>query len=48
MELVVLLLGTLKPYQMVGISWLASLYENNLNGILADEMGLGNSQCFHA
>ena len=33
--------GTLKPYQMVGLEWMVSLYNNNLNGILADEMGLG-------
>lgn len=31
----------LKPYQMDGLVWLTSLYENGLNGILADEMGLG-------
>ena len=30
--------GTLKPYQLVGLEWLVSLYNNNLNGILADEM----------
>lgn len=33
--------ATLKPYQMDGLIWLSSLYENGLNGILADEMGLG-------
>lgn len=35
--------GTLKPYQMVGLQWLVSLYNNNLNGVLADEMGLGKT-----
>lgn len=35
--------GTLKPYQMVGLNWLVSLYNNNLNGVLADEMGLGKT-----
>ena len=35
--------GTLKPYQMEGLSWMLSLYNNNLNGILADEMGLGKT-----
>ena len=35
--------GTLKDYQMRGLQWLVSLYENNLNGILADEMGLGKT-----
>lgn len=33
--------GELKEYQMAGLQWLVSLYNNNLNGILADEMGLG-------
>jgi SNF2 family DNA or RNA helicase len=33
--------GILKPYQIQGLEWLVSLYNNNLNGILADEMGLG-------
>ena len=35
--------GILRDYQLVGIRWLASLYENGLNGILADEMGLGKT-----
>lgn len=35
--------GTLKPYQVEGLEWLVSLYNNNLNGILADEMGLGKT-----
>ena len=35
--------GTLKGYQLEGMQWLASLYENGLNGILADEMGLGKT-----
>lgn len=33
----------LKQYQMEGLSWLITLYENGLNGILADEMGLGKT-----
>lgn len=33
----------LKPYQIEGLQWLVSLYNNNLNGILADEMGLGKT-----
>jgi ATP-dependent helicase STH1/SNF2 len=32
--------GDLKGYQLTGLQWLISLYNNNLNGILADEMGL--------
>ncbi|XP_031623393.1 ATP-dependent helicase brm isoform X3 [Contarinia nasturtii] len=35
--------GTLKEYQVKGLEWLVSLYNNNLNGILADEMGLGKT-----
>ncbi|KTW30617.1 hypothetical protein T552_00333 [Pneumocystis carinii B80] len=33
----------LRDYQLAGVEWLASLYENGLNGILADEMGLGKT-----
>ena len=43
----------LRQYQMVGLQWMVSLYNNHLNGILADEMGLGKTvqvrtfaQCF--
>ncbi|KAA0188946.1 hypothetical protein HAZT_HAZT003560 [Hyalella azteca] len=39
--------GSLKEYQikasLIGLEWLVSLYNNNLNGILADEMGLGKT-----
>lgn len=35
--------GELKSYQMFGLRWMISLYNNNLNGILADEMGLGKT-----
>uniref|UniRef100_A0A6B2KXV6 Uncharacterized protein n=1 Tax=Arcella intermedia TaxID=1963864 RepID=A0A6B2KXV6_9EUKA len=35
--------GTLRDYQLKGLNWLISLYENGLNGILADEMGLGKT-----
>ncbi|WVO18354.1 hypothetical protein L204_106069 [Cryptococcus depauperatus] len=38
-----LLRGTLRPYQQSGLEWLASLWNNNMNGILADEMGLGKT-----
>lgn len=30
--------GTLKEYQIKGLQWMVSLYNNKLNGILADEM----------
>ena len=33
----------LKSYQINGLNWMVSLYNNNLNGILADEMGLGKT-----
>lgn len=35
--------GKLREYQMVGLEWMLSLYNNKLNGILADEMGLGKT-----
>lgn len=35
--------GTLKDYQIKGLQWMVSLYNNKLNGILADEMGLGKT-----
>lgn len=31
----------LKDYQLEGVRWLSSLFENGVSGILADEMGLG-------
>ncbi|PSS36469.1 ATP-dependent DNA helicase [Actinidia chinensis var. chinensis] len=43
-ELVPLLTGgELKPYQIKGVKWLISLWQNGLNGILADQMGLGKT-----
>ncbi|EJC99481.1 uncharacterized protein FOMMEDRAFT_128129 [Fomitiporia mediterranea MF3/22] len=35
--------GTLKDYQLEGVAWMASLWENGISGILADEMGLGKT-----
>ncbi|GAV64761.1 SNF2_N domain-containing protein/Helicase_C domain-containing protein [Cephalotus follicularis] len=35
--------GILRDYQLVGLQWMLSLYNNKLNGILADEMGLGKT-----
>ena len=35
--------GTLKEYQLKGLQWMISLFNNGLNGILADEMGLGKT-----
>ncbi|KAF9433931.1 hypothetical protein BGZ76_008803 [Entomortierella beljakovae] len=35
--------GILRDYQLEGVEWMVSLYENGLNGILADEMGLGKT-----
>jgi len=34
-------MAELKEYQLKGLTWLANLYEQGINGILADEMGLG-------
>ncbi|CAH6722983.1 nuclear protein Sth1p/NPS1 [[Candida] jaroonii] len=39
----ILIGGTLKEYQLKGLQWMVSLYNNKLNGILADEMGLGKT-----
>lgn len=39
--------GDLKEYQLSGLQWLVSLYNNRLNGILADEMGLGTLITFY-
>jgi len=38
-----ILIGTMKEYQLRGLSWLVSLYDQGINGILADEMGLGKT-----
>lgn len=38
-----ILLGKMKGYQLRGLSWLVSLYDQGINGILADEMGLGKT-----
>uniref|UniRef100_A0A1A9ZGQ4 Chromatin-remodeling complex ATPase chain Iswi n=1 Tax=Glossina pallidipes TaxID=7398 RepID=A0A1A9ZGQ4_GLOPL len=35
--------GELRDYQVRGLNWMISLYENGINGILADEMGLGKT-----
>lgn len=34
---------TLRPFQLVGLRWLALLYRQNVSAILADEMGLGKT-----
>jgi len=38
-----LVAGQMRPYQMKGLEWMVSLFNNKLNGILADEMGLGKT-----
>lgn len=35
--------GKLREYQIQGLNWLVSLYDNSISGILADEMGLGKT-----
>lgn len=35
--------GTMRDYQIRGLNWMITLYQNNINGILADEMGLGKT-----
>ncbi len=37
------LCGELRPYQLTGFQWLASLYRHRLGGVLADDMGLGKT-----
>jgi ATP-dependent DNA helicase len=33
----------MRDYQMQGVAWMKSLWENGMNGILGDEMGLGKT-----
>ncbi|CAH1105621.1 unnamed protein product [Psylliodes chrysocephalus] len=35
--------GELRQYQIDGVKWMNTLFENGINGILADEMGLGKT-----
>ena len=35
--------GEMRSYQLKGVKWIISLYQNGLNGILADQMGLGKT-----
>ena len=42
-ELLPLMSGEMRTYQLKGVKWLMSLYQNGLNGILADQMGLGKT-----
>ncbi|CDS37899.1 dna helicase ino80 [Echinococcus multilocularis] len=35
--------GDLKTYQLKGLAWLLTLFDQGINGILADEMGLGKT-----
>ena len=42
-----MLMAQLKEYQLKGLNWLATLYEQGINGILADEMGLGKASSSH-
>lgn len=38
-----LIVGEMRDYQLRGVRWMISLYQNGLNGILADQMGLGKT-----
>ena len=38
-----LIQGELRDYQLQGVRWMISLWNNGLNGILADQMGLGKT-----
>ena len=35
--------GVMRRYQLVGLEWLLSMYDNGMHPILADEMGLGKT-----
>ena len=37
------LLGTLRPYQLQGVQWLAGLARQKFHGLLGDDMGLGKT-----
>jgi superfamily II DNA or RNA helicase len=37
------LVAQLRPYQMAGVAWLASLAQRDAHGLLADDMGLGKT-----
>lgn len=39
--------GQLKAYQLKGLEWMVSLYNNHVNGILADEMVRRELRCAH-
>ena len=39
----ILKFGQLQSHQLDSLKWMASLYENKMNGILADDMGLGKT-----
>ena len=36
-----MLMAQLKEYQLKGLNWLVTLYQQGINGIFTDEMGLG-------
>ena len=42
-KLLPLMAAELREYQLQGVQWMVSLYQNGLNGILADQMGLGKT-----
>ena len=35
--------ATMRDYQLKGLNWMVTTFENGSNGILADEMGLGKT-----
>ncbi len=38
--------GKMRDYQIRGLNWMISLFENGINGILADEMVRKKTNCF--
>ena len=42
-DMLPLMNAELRDYQLKGVKWLISLYNNGINGILGDQMGLGKT-----
>ena len=42
-DMLPLMNAELRDYQLKGVKWLVSLYNNGINGILGDQMGLGKT-----
>ncbi len=45
LTIIIVIQGTMRPYQLQGLNWMVSLHHNGLNGILADEMVRSSRVC---